>query len=128
MSGKRPVQRTLIHTSWRLGRGLSPVRASSPDPLVEKTPAPGLAWLEATDDRMAAVAEVPGRVPSRRGVAARHLAAAEANAQVNGTGAFADAVLAHFRTSGRFLERRGGQMVADSMWSVRRGDRFGLVQ
>ena len=57
-------------------------------------------------------------------IAARHLAAAETNAQVNGTGALADAVLAHLRTSGRFLERRGGQMVADSLWRVRRRDRL----
>ena len=102
------LTRADTHPSWLLAGGLSLVAASSPDPLVEEAPSPGFARLEATHNRVTAVAEMPGRVPSGRRIAAAHFAAAEADAQVNGTGAFADAVLAHLQTGGWFLEGRGG--------------------
>ena len=63
-------------------------------PLVDVAPAPRLALLEAADDRVPGLVEVPVGMPVRRRVAAADVAAGQAQPEVHPLGAVAQALLA----------------------------------
>src|SRR5690242_13274049 len=69
----------------------------SDDQFVDEAPPPVLARLEGADDRMVALVEVRGGVPPRRGVAAPHMPARQAQSQVHPAAALRQALLAPLR-------------------------------
>src|SRR3954447_14130874 len=84
---------------------LSP--SPSAQPVVDEAPAPLLAGLRRPHHRVAALAEVRGRVPTRRGVTAGHQPAGQALAKVHpGAQTLLDALLAHVVDPGVDVSRR----------------------
>src|SRR5690348_6126585 len=72
-----PQQGLETTTSGKLCRS-----THSADDLVDEAPAPDLARLERAHHRVLSVAEMPGRVPAWRRVAASHVPACQAEPQV----------------------------------------------
>ena len=73
-------------------------------------PAPVLAGLDAAHDGVPGRFEMPGGVGGGGGIAAPHVAALQAHAEVNRRRSLPDAVLAE-RTAGHFPGCRGFQVV-----------------
>jgi hypothetical protein len=92
--------------------------------LVHVAPAPVLSRLEGLDDRVLGLEEVPARVPIRRGVAAAHVAAREAQAQMQPRVAAAEAVFTAFGTRNDSADRAQMRVrhLVSLGWLALRGD------